>query len=252
MSHNRPELTETLLESQFSTQMKTGAGRRQTHESAYKHVTGGAHYIDDKPEPTGLLHLCPRLSEHAHARITHIDVQPCYAIPGVVRVLTWRDVPGLNDVGPLEPGDPLLAQDTVEYFRQIVIAVAADSPEAARAGAAAAIIDYQPLPAILDVREALEKQQYVQQPHIQQRGDAEAALARAPHRLQGEFHIGGQEHFYLETQVALVIPGEDDTLQVFSSTQNPTEVQKLVAEVMGITMNKVTIDMRRMGGRFWR
>ena len=250
MSHNRPELSETLLKSQFASEMKTGVGRSQKHESADKHVTGEAIYIDDRPDLPGLLHLCPRLSEHAHARITHIDVQPCYAVPGVVSVLTWRDVPGLNDVGPLEPGDPLLAMDTVEYLGQMVIAVAADSPEAARAGAAAAIIEYQPLPAILDVREALEQRHFVQQPHVHQRGDAEAALARAPHRIQGEFHIGGQEHFYLETQTALVIPGEDDSLQVFSSTQNPTEVQKLVAEVMDITMNKVTIDMRRMGGGF--
>ncbi|MGK3137300.1 xanthine dehydrogenase molybdopterin binding subunit [Pantoea trifolii] len=250
MSHNRPELNETLLKTQFATGMQTGVGRSNKHESADKHVSGEALYIDDKPDLPGLLHLCPRLSEHAHARITKLDVQPCYAVPGVVSVLTWRDVPGLNDVGPLEPGDPLLAQDKIEYFGQIVIAVAADSPEAARAGAAAAIVEYEALPAVLDVREALEQRLFVQQPHIHQRGDAEAALARASRRIQGEFHIGGQEHFYLETQTALVIPGEDDTLQVFSSTQNPTEVQKLVAEVMGITMNKVTIDMRRMGGGF--
>ncbi|ERK17563.1 Xanthine dehydrogenase, molybdenum binding subunit [Pantoea sp. AS-PWVM4] len=250
MSHNRPQLNETLLKTQFDAGIQSGVGRSRKHESADKHVSGEAIYIDDKPDLPGLLHLCPLLSPHAHARITKLDVQPCYAVPGVVSVLTWRDVPGSNDVGPLEPGDPLLAQDKVEYLGQVVIAVAADSPEAARAGVEAAIIEYEALPAILDVCQALEQGLFVQQPHVHQRGDADAALARAPHRIQGSFHIGGQEHFYLETQTALVIPGEDHALQVFSSTQNPTEVQKLVAEVMGISMNNVTIDMRRMGGGF--
>lgn len=250
MSHNRPELNEEVIKAQYAADLQSGVGRSHRHESAEKHVSGEAHFIDDKPELPGLLHLCPRLSEHAHARILHIDVQPCYAIPGVVSVLTWQDVPGINDVGPLEPGDPLLAHDKVEYLGQIVIAVAAESPDAARLGAAAAVIDYEVLEPLLDVEQALAQGSFVQEPHIHQRGDVEAALARAPHRVSGSFHIGGQEHFYLETQTAMVIPGEDQQLQVFSSTQNPTEVQKLVAEVMGISLNQVTIDMRRMGGGF--
>lgn len=250
MSHNRPALSEDVIKAQFAAEIQSGVGRSNKHESAEKHVSGEAIYIDDKPELPGLLHLCPRLSEHAHARITRLDVQPCYAIPGVISVLTWQDVPGINDVGPLEPGDPLLAHEKVEYLGQIIIAVAAETAEAARLGAEAAIIDYEVLEPLLDVEQALALGSFVQEPHIHQRGDAEAALARAPHRIKGQFHIGGQEHFYLETQTAMVIPGEDSSLQVFSSTQNPTEVQKLVAEVMGITMNKVTIDMRRMGGGF--
>ncbi|MDU4127270.1 xanthine dehydrogenase molybdopterin binding subunit [Pantoea sp.] len=250
MSHNRPELNEQVIKAQHAAAIQSGIGRSNKHESAEKHVSGEARFIDDKPELPGLLHLCPRLSEHAHARITRIDVGPCYAIPGVVSVLTWQDVPGINDVGPLEPGDPLLAHDKVEYLGQIVIVVAAGSPDAARAGAAAAVIEYEVLEPLLDVEQALAQNSFVQEPHVHQRGDVEAALARAPHRITGSFHIGGQEHFYLETQTALVIPGEDQQLQVFSSTQNPTEVQKLVAEVMGISMNQVTIDMRRMGGGF--
>ena len=250
MSHNRPELNEQVIKAQHAAAIQSGVGRSNKHESAEKHVSGEARFIDDKPELPGLLHLCPRLSEHAHARITRIDAGPCYAIPGVVSVLTWQDVPGINDVGPLEPGDPLLAHDKVEYLGQIVIVVAAGSPDAARAGAAAAVIEYEVLEPLLDVEQALAQNSFVQEPHVHQRGDVEAALARAPHRITGSFHIGGQEHFYLETQTALVIPGEDQQLQVFSSTQNPTEVQKLVAEVMGISMNQVTIDMRRMGGGF--
>ena len=250
MSHNRPGLNEEVIKAQYAADLQSGVGRSNRHESAEKHVSGEARFIDDKPELPGLLHLCPRLSEYAHARILHVDVQPCYAIPGVVSVLTWQDVPGINDVGPLEPGDPLLAHDKVEYLGQIVIAVAAESPEAARLGAAAAVIEYEVLEPLLDVEQALAQGSFVQEPHIHQRGDVEAALARAPHRVSGAFHIGGQEHFYLETQTAMVIPGEDQQLQVFSSTQNPTEVQKLVAEVMGISLNQVTIDMRRMGGGF--
>ncbi|MFV9686316.1 xanthine dehydrogenase molybdopterin binding subunit [Pantoea sp. Ep11b] len=250
MSHNRPELTEEVIKAQYAADLQSGVGRSNRHESAEKHVSGEARFIDDKPELPGLLHLCPRLSEHAHARILHIDVQPCYAVPGVVSVLTWQDVPGINDVGPLEPGDPLLAHEKVEYLGQIVIAVAAETPDAARQGAAAAVIEYEVLEPLLDVEQALAQGSFVQEPHVHQRGDVEAALARAPHRVSGSFHIGGQEHFYLETQTAMVIPGEDQQLQVFSSTQNPTEVQKLVAEVMGISLNQVTIDMRRMGGGF--
>lgn len=250
MSHNRPALSEAAIAAQSAASLQSGVGRSNKHESAAKHVAGDALYIDDKPELPGTLHLCPRLSEHAHARIVAMDLQPCYATPGVVRVLTWQDVPGINDVGPLEPGDPLLAQDKVEYAGQVILVVVADTPEAARLGAEAAMIDYEVLTPLLDVEQALACGSFVQEAHVHQRGDADAALARAPHRVQGQFHIGGQEHFYLETQIALVIPGEDHSLQVFSSTQNPTEVQKLVAQVMGLTMNKVTIDMRRMGGGF--
>lgn len=250
MSHNRPQVSEEVIAHQFKQGIQNGVGKSNKHESAALHVSGAAQYIDDRLELPGMLHLCPRLSEHAHARIISIDVAACYAVPGVVSVLTWRDVPGDVDIGPLEPGDPLLAQDVVEYAGQMVLVVAAESEQAARQAAMLAKIEYQPLTPLLDVKQALEQQSFVQQPHIHQRGDAQAALARAAHRLQGEFHIGGQEHFYLETQVALVVPGEDRALQVYSSTQNPTEVQKLVASVMGVTMNKVTIDMRRMGGGF--
>lgn len=250
MSHNRPAVAEEVVKAQYDNGIQSGVGRSNKHESADKHVSGEAIFIDDKPELPGLLHLVPRLSEHAHARIVRLDVQPCYAIPGVISVLTWQDVPGENDVGPLEPGDPLLARDRVDYLGQVIIAVAAETPEAARRAADAAIIEYEVLEPMLDVKTAFERGSFVQEPHVHRRGDADVALARAPHRIQGAFHIGGQEHFYLETQTALVIPGEDRSLQVFSSTQNPTEVQKLVASVMGITMNKVTIDMRRMGGGF--
>lgn len=250
MSTNPVRLSEQALIEQFSREMSGGAGKSRKHESADKHVSGKAEYIDDKLTLPGMLYLCPVLSQHAHARITKIDTTECYSIAGVVRVFSWQDVPGELDIGPLAPGDPLFARDLVEYHGQVVLTVAAETSEAARAAALKAVIEYEVLEPILDVEEALQREQYVQEPHIHQRGDADRALAGAGHRIQGQFHIGGQEHFYLEGQIAVVQPGEDGCVTVWSSTQHPTEVQKLVASVLGVTMNKVTVDMRRMGGGF--
>lgn len=250
MSHNSAPIDRETLKALFHRSASEIVGQSLIHESATKHVTGAAQYIDDKADQAGTLHLAPRLSEHARAKILSIDTTPCYQVAGVVRVITYQDVPGINDVGPLEAGDPLLAEDDVFYVGQVLLVVAAENREAAFEAAALAKIEYQPLDAILDVREALKQQFYVQEPHRHQRGDADSALQRAAHRLQGEFHIGGQEHFYLETQTALVIPGEDASVTVYSSTQNPTEVQKLVASVLAVPMSQVNIDMRRMGGGF--
>lgn len=250
MSTNPVRLSEQALIEQFSREMSGGAGKSRKHESADKHVSGKAEYIDDKLTLPGMLYLCPVLSQHAHARITRIDTTECYSIAGVVRVFSWQDVPGELDIGPLAPGDPLFARDLVEYHGQVVLTVAAETSEAARAAALKAVIEYEVLEPVLDVEEALRRELYVQEPHVHQRGDADRALACAGHRIQGQFHIGGQEHFYLEGQIAVVQPGEDGCVTVWSSTQHPTEVQKLVASVLGITMNKVTVDMRRMGGGF--
>jgi xanthine dehydrogenase large subunit len=250
MSAKPPVIAEAALKAQFLQQLQGRVGNSRPHESADRHVSGAAEYIDDKTALTGMLHLCPVLSDCAHGQILNIDTSGCYRVPGVVRVLSWRDVPGELDIGPLAPGDPLFAKEIVEYHGQVVLMVAADSPEAARAGALAARIEIAPREAIMDVEQALAKGHFVEQPHVQQRGDADAALATAAHRLQGQFHIGGQEHFYLEGQVAMALPGEDGAMQVWSSTQHPTEVQKLVASVLGVSQSKVTVDVRRMGGGF--
>ncbi|TDN56557.1 xanthine dehydrogenase molybdopterin binding subunit [Scandinavium goeteborgense] len=250
MSAKPPAISETVLKAQFLEQLNGRVGKSRAHESAERHVSGAAEYIDDKTPLTGMLHLCPVLSDCAHGRITHIDTAACLQVPGVVRVLSWQDVPGELDIGPLAPGDPLFAKDTVEYHGQVVLMIAAETPDAARAGALAAKITIEPLDAVLDVEQALAQQHFVEQPHVQQRGDADGALAAAPHRLQGQFHIGGQEHFYLEGQVAMALPGEEGAMQIWSSTQHPTEVQKLVSSVLGVTQSKVTVDVRRMGGGF--
>ncbi|WP_225774914.1 xanthine dehydrogenase molybdopterin binding subunit [Pseudomonas sp. Marseille-Q5115] len=243
-------LTEQQLAEAFRQGIATGVGRSVRHESAEKHVSGEAQYIDDRLEFPNQLHVYARLSERAHARLVKVDTSPCLAIPGVRLVITHEDLPALKDIGPLVPGDPLLAIDKVEYVGQPVLAVAACDLETARRAAMAAVIEYEELEPVLDVVEALRKRHFVLDSHTHQRGDSTAALATAPHRLQGTLHIGGQEHFYLETQVASVMPGEDGSMLVYSSTQNPTEVQKLVAEVLGVPMAKVVVDMRRMGGGF--
>jgi len=234
----------------FAAGLATGVGKPLKHESADKHVSGEAVYIDDRLEFPNQLHVYARMSEHAHARILRIDLAPCYQIPGVALAITAADVPGQLDIGAVLPGDPLLADGKVQYLGQPVLAVAATSLDAARRAAQAALIEYEPLEAILDVREALRREHFISPSHSHKLGDAAAALAAAPHRLQGELAIGGQEHFYLETQVASVLPTEDGGMLVYSSTQNPTEVQKQVAEVLGVSMNRVTVDMRRMGGGF--
>ena len=220
------------------------------HDSASKHVAGSARYIDDLPEPPGLLHAAIRLSDHAHARVKRLDVSAVAAAPGVVAVMLAADIPGVNDVGPAGPGDPIFAEGLVEYHGQSLFAVAAGSIAQARAAAALAVIEYEVLPPILTIAEALAAKSFVLPTRTLARGDVAGALAQAPHRLQGRIEIGGQEHFYLEGQIAMAVPGEDGDMLVHSSTQHPTEVQHLVARALGLPDHAVVCEMRRMGGGF--
>lgn len=250
MSNRVTTRTQEEIAALFTEDLITGVGKSVKHDSAPKHVSGEAVYVDDRLEFPNQLHIYARMSDRAHARIVRIDTAPCYEVPGVAIAITAQDVPGQLDIGAVLPGDPLLADGKVEYIGQPVIAVAADSLETARKAAMAAIIEYEDLEPVLDVVEALHKKHFVLDSHTHKRGDSATALASAPRRLQGSLHIGGQEHFYLETQVSSVMPTEDGGMIVYTSTQNPTEVQKLVAEVLGVSMNKIVIDMRRMGGGF--
>ncbi len=249
-NHNKVQLSQQQLLAQANRSIKTGVGKNVKHDSAGIQVTGEAVYVDVRLEYPNQLHVYVRMSDVAHANITKIDLTPCYEFDGVELAIEAKDVPGELDIGAILPGDPLLADGKVEYLGQAVIAVAANSMEIARQAAQAAIIEYEELPAILDVEEALAKKSFVTESHQQKRGDSAAALSAAKHILEGSIHIGGQEHFYLETQAASVMPTEDGGMIVYASTQNPTEVQKLVAEVIGVPMHKVVIDMRRMGGGF--
>lgn len=250
MSSHIEHKSQEELAALFRAGMTSGVGRSVKHESADKHVSGEAVYVDDRLKFPNQLHVYARQSDRAHARIVRIDTRPCYEIPGVAIAITKDDVPGQLDIGPVVAGDPLLADGKVEYVGQVVLAVAADSLETARKAAMAAIVEYEDLEPVLDVVEAYRKQHFVLASHTHRIGDSAAQLASAPRRLQGTLHIGGQEHFYLETQISSVMPTEDGGMLVYTSTQNPTEVQKLVAEVLGVPMNKIVIDMRRMGGGF--
>ena len=221
------------------------------HDSAHKHVSGEAVYIDDIPEPAGLLHVYLGLSEKAHARIRSIDLAPVRAAPGVARVFTADDVPGGNDIGCNHLGDePLFATDLVQYVGQPIFAVAAETRDQARRAARLAVIDYEELAPVLDYETAKAGGTLVTTPMTLKRGDAKAAIALARHQLSGRMQIGGQEHFYLESQAALAVPGEDGDVTVHSSTQHPSEVQHVVASVLDVPDGAVTVEVRRMGGGF--
>ena len=220
------------------------------HDSAHKHVAGTAQYVDDLPEPPGLLHVYIAMSERAHARIASMDLAAVRAAPGVACVLTAADIPGTNDVAPVAGDDPLFADGLVEYVGQSLFAVAADSLEAAWAAARRAVVAYDDLPPVLTIAAARQADLAIEPPQTMTLGDAAAALDAAPRRARGRLVIGGQDHFYLEGQVCLVLPGEDGDVHVYSSTQNPSEVQHIVAQVLGVPSHSVTVELRRMGGAF--
>ena len=229
-----------------------GVASATAHDSAHKHVSGAAVYIDDIAEPAGLVHLCLGLAERAHARIVAMDLAAVRAAEGVLAVFTGADIPGENDVSPVgRHDDPVFATGTVTFHGQPLFAVAAKTREQARRAARLGRVEYADLPAALDVAAARAAgAALVCDPLRLTRGDAAAALAGAPHRLQGRMEVGGQDHFYLEGQIALAIPGEDGDVTVHSSTQHPSEVQHMVAHVLGLPSNAVTVEVRRMGGGF--
>ncbi len=221
------------------------------HDSAVKHVTGTALYIDDILEPVGTLHVAVGYAPIAAGRVTAIDLEATKASPGVVTVLTAADIPGKNDVSPKDIGDdPLIASDTVMFYGQVLFAVVADTRDQARRAARKARISTAPSMPVIDVDDALVAETKVLPDYTFERGEPSEEMIRAPRQITGEFRIGGQEHFYLEGQVALAIPGEDGDMFVHSSTQHPTEVQHVVAHVLGIHDNAVTVEIRRMGGGF--
>ena len=220
------------------------------HDSAAKHVSGEAIYIDDQRPLKGQLYAYVGGSEIPHGSVKTLDLSAVQTAPGVLDVITAQDIPGHLDIGPVFPGDPLLVKDTIEFVGQPLFAVLACSHQQACKAAQLAKIEYEEKPPILKLDDAIEKEFYVRPPHIMQRGEAQQALTEAPLKIEDSVYVGGQEHFYLEGQAALAVPEEDNRITVFTSTQNPTEIQKLVAEVLAVSMHHVDVITRRMGGGF--
>jgi len=219
------------------------------HESAALHVTGEALYTDDLVMRTrDVLHAWPVQSPHAHALITSLRVKPAYDVPGVVRVLTADDVPGVNDAG-VKHDEPLFPAEAM-FHGHAICWVLGETLEAARLGALAVEVEYEQLPSLVTVREAIAAGNFQGTGRHLENGDVEAALASAPHVFQGEFEFAGQEHFYLETHAALAMVDEGGQIFVQSSTQHPSETQEIVAHVLGVASHAVTVQCLRMGGAF--
>ena len=230
--------------------MKGAVHSAQRHDSALKHVTGQALYIDDMPEPPGTLHAALVLSPVASGRLRKLDLAAAVSMPGVVAVLRPDDIPGENDVSANHQGEPLFASERVEFAGQPVAMVVATSLDTARHAAERVAIDIEADEPILDIETALARNAYVQAPTTLLRGDPDSAIKSVPHRLSAEFSVGGQEHFYLEGQIAFALPGEDGDIVIHSSTQHPTEVQHICARLLGCDYNRVTAVVRRLGGGF--
>jgi xanthine dehydrogenase large subunit len=224
-------------------------GRPLPHESAALHVTGEALYTDDLVRRMkDVLHAHPVQAPHTHARVTRLDPAPAYDVPGVVRVLTRDDVPGVNDAG-VKHDEPLFP-DEVMFHGHAVCWVLGETLEAARLGAAAVCVDYEPLPAVVTVREAIDAGSFQGLPLHLERGDVDAGIAASAHVFQGELEMAGQEHFYLETHCSLAHVDESGQVFVQCSTQHPTETQEIVAHVLGRHSHEVTVQCLRMGGGF--
>jgi xanthine dehydrogenase large subunit len=230
--------------------MQPATGQAHAHESARAQVAGSATYVDDVPEVKGTLHAAPILSTMAHGRLLGVDATAALRMEGVKAVVLAADIPGDPHFPTFVHDEPIFAADTVEHVGQVVGVVVAETVMQARRAARKVKLEIEPLPAILDVREAVQAQSFVLPPVTVRRGEPEQGIAGAPHRLRGSFEAGGQEHFYLEGQVGYALPLEQDQWWVHSSTQHPAEVQHWISHALGIDANAVRVECRRMGGGF--
>jgi xanthine dehydrogenase large subunit len=224
--------------------------RSIAHDAADRHVQGSAPYTDDIAEPQGTLHIAPGGSPIASGRLKKVDLDAVRAAPDVVAVLTASDIPGVNDVSPVAGDDPMFAAGHVEFQGQVIFAVVAKTRDAARRAARLAVIECDEAAPVVSVDDALTRDLDIMPPYAFKRGDATQVIAQSPKHVAGSVRIGGQEHFYLEGQIAFAMPGEGAELFVLSSTQHPSEVQHVVARVLGLMDAAVTVETRRMGGGF--
>jgi len=223
---------------------------KRPHDSASKHVTGESVFINDIPVNDQLLLGKVVFSTHAHARILHIDCSEALKINGVKAILTAVDIPGENQMGPVIHDEPCLAEKEVTFIGQAIALIGAVNEEATTEAARLIRVDYEPLEAILDLETAMAKNNRIDAERKIERGNADAALEAAPYKFGGTLKTGAQEHWYLETQTSLAIPGEGKEMNIFASSQNPAETQAIVAKVLGIQKNEVEVEVKRMGGAF--
>ncbi len=223
---------------------------KRVHDSAYKHVSGFANYTDDIKEPENTIYGAIGWSKKAHALIKKIDLKKVLSSEGVISVVTCQDILGRNDVGPVFDGDPIFPKNKVEFYGQPLFAVAAVSTELARKAVLKAKIIYKELNPLVTIKESLAKNKLLFKVRKIKRGNPTQALSVSAHKLKGNFTTGSQEHFYLEGQVAFVLPKEDNNLLVYSSTQHPSETQQLIAKMLNQKSNSITVVVRRIGGGF--
>ena len=224
--------------------------RSEKHESAIRQVSGSARYVDDIPAPASLCYASVGVTNVASGTLTSLDLSAVKQSPGVIDVITISDIPGHTDIGPVFGGDPILLDKEVKFHGQPVFAVLAETQEQARVAATKATMTFAEAEVILTTDEALAADAKVRPTHEFGRGDVSNTLQTAPLTASGHLSVGGQEHMYLEGQVSLAIPEEEDRMSIFTSSQHPSEVQKLVAEVLDVKLHRVAVDMRRMGGGF--
>ena len=221
------------------------------HDSSLRHSTGQALYIDDMPEQENLLHGAPVLSKFPCGKIKNINSDKLKNLPFFTKVVTAKDIPGDNEIGPIKSGEPVLADESVSYIGQpVAIVLAKTHQEAVYASSLVEIETELTTNPILNLDDAYKKKSFLEKPMILQKGNIEKDMLKSKYKLSGNFEIGGQDHFYLETHVALTIPGENDEYQVWSSTQHPTEVQHGVGNVLNIPSAKIDSKVRRLGGGF--
>jgi len=220
------------------------------HDSAELHVTGKSVYVNDIDAGEGMLLGKVLFSKHAHAKITSIDITGALKIQGVKTIMLAADIPGTNQMGPVVHDELCLADTEVCFIGQAIALIAAIDRDALHAAEMAIHIEYELLEAVVTLDEAIERNTLIAPPRTIVRGNATEAIKNAPNSLVGELHTNGQEHWYLETQSALAVPGENRDMFVYASSQNPSETQAIVAEVLGLPKNKVEVEVKRMGGGF--
>lgn len=220
------------------------------HESAKYHVSGEALYIDDIKVSEQLLFGYVYTSPHANAKIKRYNLEKAKLLDGVIEILSYKDIPGNNQMGPVFHDELVLAIDNVSFIGQAIFLIAAKTEHIAIEASKLIEIEYEVLHPITTIEEAIEKNNKIQNSRKIEIGNVDKEFKNSKNIISGELKVGGQEHWYLETQSCLSIPGEGKEIKVFSSTQNPSETQLLVAEVLGISKKDVEVDMRRMGGGF--